>query len=46
MTRKEIIKKLTALREEIINSVELNDYSREHALYDIDDAISHLQENE
>lgn len=45
MTRNEIIKKLTALREEIIDNIELNDYSREHAIYDIDDAISHLQEN-
>lgn len=45
MTRKEIIKKLTALREKIIDNIELNDYSREHAIYDIDDVISLLREN-
>lgn len=46
MARKELIEALLNIREAIIESPELTDYALEHAVYSVDDAITHIRENE
>lgn len=46
MTRYELIGALLNMRDAIIESPELTDYALEHAVYSIDDAITHIRENE
>lgn len=47
MTRREIIKKLEEIKEEVAwdSDGELTDYARDNAYVAISDAIEHLQEN-
>ena len=45
MTTKEIITQLEKLKYEIASLTSVPDYAREHAYFDIDDAIKQLEDN-
>ncbi len=45
MTTKEIITQLEKLKYEIASLTSVSDYAREHAYFDIDDAIKQLEDN-
>lgn len=46
MTKNEIIRELERIKEIIVDSEDLTDSTREHAYYDIEDAIEQICENE